>query len=415
MKRSISIIIANAPLQSGNRGCGALTFSVLYIINKIFENSDFAVEILLPDAQIKSWSFKNIVEINRKEIKIIPIRYDAPTSLKSAIIKKIKCFIFPILGRHTLSNSNCFLKSNFILNIGQGDSFADIYGEERFNMIDRANVIAKYYKKPLCILPQTIGPFENDTISKKAVQSLEYARMVMARDNQSLKFVKELAPTSFAKEYIDVAFFLPFSTITQTKDKVHVGLNISALLWNGGYNKDNQFGLKCDYKHLIHSVIEYFLKMPEVIVHLVPHVVEPDPGIENDYEVSYNLWKEYNSDQIRIAPFALSPIDIKSYIAGLDFMMGARMHATIAAFSSGVPVVPMAYSRKFNGLFEDTLGYYHMIDMKNQTENEIMEIIKDSFFNRSKLKTEIDIQNATTVKERGVMLENDLKKFFGLC
>ena len=41
--------------------------------------------------------------------------------------------------------------------------------------------------------------------------------------------------------------------------------------------------------------------------------------------------------------------------------MGARMHACIAAFSSGVPVVPMAYSRKFEGLF-GSLGYDRTVD-----------------------------------------------------
>lgn len=94
--------------------------------------------------------------------------------------------------------------------------------------------------------------------------------------------------------------------------------------------------------------------------------------------------------------------------------MGARMHSTIAAFSSGVPVVPMAYSRKFNGLFIDTLNYNHLVDLKTDAEVDIMAKIKDAFANRSQLKEEIDIQNNTVVAERKQMLVDDLKKFFGI-
>ena len=58
-----------------------------------------------------------------------------------------------------------------------------------------------------------------------------------------------------------------------------------------------------------------------------------------------------------VAPAFRTPVEAKSYIAGMDFFAGARMHACIAAVSSGVPVYPLAYSRKFNGLFVETLGY----------------------------------------------------------
>jgi polysaccharide pyruvyl transferase WcaK-like protein len=198
------------------------------------------------------------------------------------------------------------------------------------------------------------------------------------------------------------------------KEFVHVGLNISALLWHGGYTRDNQFGLKGDYQKCIRSIIDYFLAIPNVIVHLIPHVVIGERDIENDYEVSFDLQKEYHQQRLVLAPFFLSPVDAKDYISGMDFFMGARMHSTIAAFSSGVSVVPMAYSRKFNGLFIDTLNYNHLVDLKTDAEVDIMAKIKDAFANRSQLKEEIDILNNTVVAQRKQMLVDDLKKFFGI-
>jgi len=89
-----------------------------------------------------------------------------------------------------------------------------------------------------------------------------------------------------------------------------------------------------------------------------------------------------------VSPFFKSPIDAKSYIADLDFFMGARMHATIAAFSTGVPVIPMAYSRKFRGVF-GTLGYDRSVDCKNDSADQILEAIKTGFAQQDVLKQEI--------------------------
>ena len=64
--------------------------------------------------------------------------------------------------------------------------------------------------------------------------------------------------------------------------------------------------------------------------------------------------------------------------------MGARMHACIAAFSAGVPVVPMAYSRKFAGLF-GAMGYDETVDCTSQSAEEILTRIFDAFERRGDL------------------------------
>ena len=367
-------------------------------------------KLLLPDAQIKTSGFDNRYKINGKVIHVYPTTYNVPTSLTGKLIYLIKKLVKKVLFRRKTRNE--FKEADYILNIGQGDSFSDIYGEKHFHHINLASKLSQYYNKPYCILPQTIGPFTKPEVEASAVKSIQKAKIVMARDKQSFDYTKKIAHTANIKEYIDVAFFLPYSTIKHSEGKIHVGLNVSALLWNGGYTKNNQFSLNCDYQTLIRSIIEYFLSINNAIIHLVAHVVEPDPKIENDYEVVYNIWREYNDERVVLAPFALSPVDIKSYIAGLDFFMGARMHATIAAFSTGVPVVPMAYSRKFNGLFNDTLSYNHVIDMKLTSGVDALNTIKDAFIHREDLKKEIKVQDSTTVKERGILLREDLKSFF---
>ena len=98
----------------------------------------------------------------------------------------------------------------------------------------------------------------------------------------------------------------------------------------------------------------------------------------------------------------------------MDFFMGARMHATIGAFSSGVPVVPMAYSRKFNGLFVDTLQYDAMVDMKEQDDDKILSVIKNAFSRRVEFKSIIKDRMEGVVSERRRLLKDDLTKYFNL-
>ena len=136
--------------------------------------------------------------------------------------------------------------------------------------------------KPYCLLPQTIGPFKDDAIRTEAVKAITNADIVMARDKQSYDYTKQIAPQQKnLKEYIDVAFFLPYTRQHFDKDFIHVGLNISALLWHGGYTQDNQFGLKDDYQKTVREIISFFLSIPNVKLHLIPHVVGSERHVEN--------------------------------------------------------------------------------------------------------------------------------------
>lgn len=415
MKRKYNIILANALIKNENRGCVALSYSSLYLIDKVLSKAGIDYSFYLPDTQNSQITYNKLeekdIEINGKKIKYYPLAYSEGLTLRQKIVYSINKFLRrnPIYGA-----SKIFQNADFILDIGQGDSFADIYGSERFARIDRIHRIAQKYHRPYCILPQTIGPFNDDIIKAKAIDSMCRADVVMARDKQSSEYVLELAPTVKVKEYIDLAFFLPYTRKKFSDNYIHVGLNVSGLLWHGGYTQDNQFQLNVDYKRIIGQILDFFLSQKNTMVHLVPHVVSGERYLENDYALSYDICEKYNNDRLILAPLFLDPIIAKSYISGLDFFMGARMHSTIAAFSSGVPVVPMAYSRKFNGLFEDTLDYHYMTDLKTQTTDEILSAIKDAFDKRSELKEIICYRMDTVVKEREQFMYEELRKFFKL-
>jgi colanic acid/amylovoran biosynthesis protein len=173
---------------------------------------------------------------------------------------------------------------------------------------------------------------------------------IFARDAQSLSLVRELGVRQeCGEETADLAFRLPFKCPLRDQRKtVLFGLNVSGLLYENAVARRLPHVFKADYTSLVHGLIRSLIRRRDTSIVLVPHVVRA-PGWFDDLRFSRMLAREY---KLRVAPEFSSPIEAKSFISGLDILAGSRMHATVAALSSGVPVVPLAYSSKFKGVFE---------------------------------------------------------------
>jgi colanic acid/amylovoran biosynthesis protein len=288
-----------------------------------------------------------------------------------------------------------------VLDIGEGDSFADIYGKRRFRMQMATKLAVILKGKPLVLSPQTIGPFDKSLSRMLARFVMNRCEVVIARDNLSFSYLKTLGIRSPLLEAIDVAFRLPFTRPEKIPSgKVRVGLNVSGLLYSGGYEGANQFGLTIDYRALVNELIQYWLGDTQVELWLVPHVLADDIPRDDDQVAIRELVEHYPA--ARVAPAFRSPSEAKSFISGLDFLTGARMHACIAAFSSGVPVVPLAYSRKFNGLFS-SLGYEWLADGKKMTTEEAKACIVEGYRRRKDL--------ATAIADAGKIVEKKLNVY----
>jgi colanic acid/amylovoran biosynthesis protein len=247
-----------------------------------------------------------------------------------------------------------------VLDISAGDSFADIYGAKRFFWMWGTKFMTLLRGVPLVLSPQTIGPFTRQPFKWLAGDVMNRAKIVMARDPLSYDAVGAIAPRAKRMLSADVAFRLPFMRRAKPDDgKLHVGVNVSGLLWVQSGDGGNKYGLSYDYAEMTTAILDKLTSRGDVVVHLITHVVDKEIPSDNDGWIVDKLAKDY-PDTIRVPDFA-GPSEAKSYISGLDVLIAARMHACIAAFSSGVPVLPVAYSRKFVGLFQNLLGYSHTL------------------------------------------------------
>lgn len=276
--------------------------------------------------------------------------------------------------------------ADMVIDIGGGDSFADIYGPRRLAQMLLMKYLTHLARRPLVLAPQTFGPFRHRLSTLLARQTIRHSAIITTRDNLSTACLREMGITGEIIEASDVALRLPYDPPPERSEggPIRIGINVSGLLMSGGYTRNNMFGLRMDYPQLIRDLLRRFTDHPDGCeLHLVPHVISwTGGGVEDDHAASLALREEFPS--VTVAPAFTSPSEAKSYIAGLDFFMGARMHACIAAFSSGVPVVPMAYSRKFAGLF-GSLGYDETVDCTTQSAEEILARTFDAYGRRAEL------------------------------
>ena len=361
-KRPIRICLIMHSTRSDNLGVGALTVSEVDILRNLGREIGRAVEITVVD-----WKDARTPYVTGPDIKVVDMD-------RRMMISPFGFFATA-------------LRSDMVVDIGAGDSFADIYGTGRLNRMFLLKFLTHLARTPLVVAPQTIGPFSRPLSQFLARLSLRLSAVVATRDAMSTAALRALGYKGAAIEASDVALRLPYVAPAARESGVpQVGINVSGLLMAGGYTGQNEFGISLDYPDLMRDLIRHFQGLGAV-VHLVPHVIVPEGRMvkEDDVRASASLAGEFPG--VVLAPAFASPSEAKSYIAGLDFFMGARMHACIAAFSSGVPVIPMAYSRKFEGLF-GSIGYGRTVDCTKEDGAAILSKIIAGYENRATLAAE---------------------------
>lgn len=362
--RPLRICLIQHSTRSDNLGVGALTAGEVAILRDAAAALDRPLEITIYD-----WKDARASYVTGPEIRTLD------------------------LDRNAMLNPRAFFASarasDLVIDIGAGDSFADIYGPSRLKRMFWLKFLTHLAGTPLVVAPQTIGPFSRRSTKILARATLALSKLVATRDRKSTEALTALGYRGAVIEASDVALRLPFDAPPPRDPAAppKVGINVSGLLMAGGYTGKNELGISLDYPSLIRDLIRHFQGLGAE-VHLVPHVIVRQGAMvkEDDRRPSAALAEEFPG--LVLAPDFASPSAAKSYIAGLDFFMGARMHACIAAFSSGVPVVPMAYSRKFEGLF-GSLGYHRTVDCTRLEGAAIFAAITAAYEEREILRGEM--------------------------
>jgi polysaccharide pyruvyl transferase WcaK-like protein len=364
---------------TANKGCEALAYSFLNVIN-----------CLRTDQSITIYNF------TRYGLGLVPDYFKTfKFEKKNISFKNIKLKYF-----------KNFKECDIIFDVTMGDSFSDIYSLKLY----RKTVIEKYFAEKFChkyvSLPQTYGPFYNKSSLFLAKKILKNASAIFCRDEMSQRYLEKEMGIKDSILSSDMAFMLPYTKdLYKFSNKGKVGINISGLLYRGGFHSENQFGLSLNYRELIDNLLLTLSDKYEV--HLIPHVVDlKQDAYDDDYKTCKMLHEKFPNTVL--APAFDTPIQAKSYISNMDIFVGSRMHSTIASFSSGVVTIPISYSRKFEGLF-GSLNYPYVINAREESTESALKLI-NQYLECSEQLLDTQVSSLQIMEKKNEQFCNSIKK-----
>ncbi len=406
------IVLLGVLMDTANLGVSALAYSTIYLVRHTWPTASIYVlgGRISNISSIKTESGKII------EIEHLPLRFCPNIFVKNhalwIFLGIMFCRVFLPLRRRWVSKSSTLGKllcSSLFADITAGDSFSDIYGMKRLTWLYITKRLCQLTCKPFIMLPQTYGPFQSRMSKVLASRALQESDLIISRDREGVDVVTSLIG-DHANVHLcpDTAFILEpvrgqsiqINTLETLKaeGKILVGLNVSGLLYHGGYTGKNEFELKDDYKRLVKGIAENSLAWdPQAILVLVPHVVPNSGEWENDYVASRKLVEQLAPEEQRRVIVVEEPLSkqgdpraIKWIIGKLDFFMGSRMHATIAALSQCVPTLGLAYSKKFLGVYE-TVGMSEcVVDLRKLDRAEVLQQVDHKYTLRNELRRRLN-------------------------
>jgi len=207
-----------------------------------------------------------------------------------------------------------------------------------------------------------------DAITPEVAEDLASFDLITARESLTYELLKPINPNTVL--VADTAFLLEKTELPLPKnfiEKNTVGINVSPLIMDYGTEENR---ILANYEELIRRI----LKKTDMNICLIPHVVWE----YNNDRVPLNYLYDKFKDTGRVCMIEDGNCcELKGYISRCRFFVGARTHATIAAYSTVVPTLVVGYSIKSRGIARDLFG----------TEEDYVVPVQS-------LKSEFDLANA---------------------
>lgn len=204
--------------------------------------------------------------------------------------------------------------------------------------------------------------------NEKIMDDLKSFDLITARESLSFNALKSINPNTILVS--DTAFKLEKEELPLPKGwqcGAMVGINASPLILSSNSNSNVVLD---SYRNLI----KYILNETSYGVALIPHVVWKS---NDDRTVLHTLYQEFLSSNRVVMIDDCNCMQLKGYISRCVMFIGARTHATIAAYSSMIPTLVLGYSIKSKGIAKDLFGDVGNYVIPVQNLNDNLSLVKN--------------------------------------
>ncbi len=344
---------------SRNHGCEAIVRSTLKILN--LNNIDVSIATFRPqeDMDFLASDFR---------LKLIPYkRYDGfhPVRLIDAGLRKLnlkKDLLFSYSQKEIAENMD---KDTLCLSIG-GDNYC--YGIPRWIYYTNSTAAKKGSKTVFwgCSV-------EPDAINSEMLEDLRKYSLIIARESITYEAFSEKGLTNTIL-LPDPAFTLDAKLLPLPEGFAEgntIGINVSPLIMKSETSGGIVFK---SYTKLIQHIID----TTDSQIVLLPHVLWEH---DNDMVPLTKLYEAFKgTGRVILLGDKYNCMELKGFISRCKLFIGARTHATIAAYSTGVPTLVIGYSVKARGIAKDIFGgveKYLLPVQKLQQENQLLQAYEE--------------------------------------
>lgn len=317
---------------SGNHGCEAIIRSSIKILN------DFPIV----------YSSHVNQDVKYGLDKICTLREDKPCQL----VRGSKEWFLSSLQTKLTGKISLAIKyryKEFFNKVSKGDVFLSV-GGDNYCYAGTDILAARNYnlRKKGCRTVLWGCSVEPDLLNypeiKKDIESFD---LITARESISYQALKKVNNNTFLVS--DPAFVLDRIDLPLPAEWIPgnmIGINASPLILSNGANADLVVEAYC-------KLISKILKLTDCGIALIPHVVWQQ---NDDREILQLLYDKFKNSNRIVMINDHNCMELKGYIARCRMFVGARTHATIAAYSTEVPTLVLGYSVKSRGIAKDIFG-----------------------------------------------------------
>lgn len=325
-----------------NHGCEAIVRTLSAMIKNA--KPDSVIKLYTFDRKSDQWG--DLPNIDETE----EFNYSLPVS-KTTPIQKMKISVLSKKSQkisdeyfYSLSCKNPSLKENDIYISVGGDNYC--YGDG--HVAAAMNRELKRLGKKTVLWGCSIG---EENLSEDKIKDLKTFDLIVARESLTYEALLKNGIDKNTVLYPDSAFTLDVDESAADKSNIKkgaIGINTSVMVESRTKSIDS-------FRKAFAELINRLLNETESDILLIPHVTLPGGDVE---PLTYLKDCFKDNDRVVLIPSTFTAAQYKGIISRCDMFIGARTHATIAAYSTCVPTLVIGYSVKSKGIAKDLFGTY---------------------------------------------------------
>jgi colanic acid/amylovoran biosynthesis protein len=214
--------------------------------------------------------------------------------------------------------------------------------------------------KTLVFFTQSLGPFRKRRNRRRLARIFALARLILLRDERSLRTVQELAPGHPAAHVVSDGVFAlaDEGTLERARSRPPVAggrpkVVVSVRRWHRFRTISSGEGMR-RFKSVVGAAVTELVRARSAEVTFLSTCQGiPEYGFD-DSSVAAEIAGALPDDvrpHVQVEKGFHSPEQLVALLSGFDFAISTRLHLAILALVAGTPVFPVAYEFKTHELF----------------------------------------------------------------